>query len=119
MASHSERTNIIIHWIEERNLEERLRKKRLEFLERQHQERQVLAKHVKRKMEDYNEKINSEWQRLKELREHMKKAKKENAALKEENHKLSHEIIQVREGNLLMRALYKTREEKRDLQWLV
>ena len=61
MVSHSERTNIIIHWIEERNLEERLRKKRLEFLQRQHQERPALAEHVERKMEDYKEKINSEW----------------------------------------------------------
>ena len=56
MVSHSEHTNSIIHWIEERNLEERLRKKRLEFLEGKHQERQALAKHVERKMEDYNDK---------------------------------------------------------------
>ena len=115
MVSHSERTNIIIHWREERNLEERLRKKRLEFLERQHQESQALAEQVERKMEDYKEKINSEWnQRLKELREHLKKVKKENAALKEENLKLSQEIIQVREDNLMI-ALYKTREEAQDL----
>ena len=116
MVSHSECTNIIIHWREERNLEERLRKKILEFLERQHQESQALAEQVERKMEDYKEKINREWnQRLKELREHLNKVKKENAALKEENLKLSQEIIQVREDNLMI-ALYETREEVQDLQ---
>lgn len=112
MTSRKGRTNINIHWREERSLEELLRKKRLEFLERQHQEYQELAEEVERRMEDYEEVINSQWnQRLKELREHLEKVTKQNVVLKKENLRLSQEIIQAREDHLTT-VFCDMREEK-------
>ena len=78
--------SFLYHQREEKNFQEQLKQKRLEYLERHHQQYQELAEQLDRRVNDSCINTNETWNhRLKELRQNILNLEKQNTILKKIN----------------------------------